>query len=462
MSARLPASDPLANSSARFAFIIRRGPAPRVIELGDRTIWTLAILTALLLAWYLAATLYLVFRDDMVAGLVSGQRRVHYAYEDRILELRARIDRITAKQLQNQETIEDRVAGLVARQAELEARAIMMADLAGRAEKAGLPRGRAGTLPDIVSGANLPMGGPALSFAPATERRAKPMPVETAPLPPTRPQAEPMLKGPMDGVVKEVERRAQRVEESQMLALGEIEAAAGAQITQSRQVVAALGLDAARFGKTGLSLPAIRRPAPLESLHLRDVSSEPGSSDMGGPYLPASTALGEPSFDFRFGRVETALDQARHARQVIEALPIGRPLGQRYDLTSTFGTRLDPFTRSLAQHSGIDFRAPTGTPVRAVAAGKIIEAGPNGGYGRMVEIDHGFGITTRYAHLSSITVNEGDSIARGAVLGHVGSTGRSTGPHLHYEVRIDDDATDPMRYVRAQSFLASRTPPDGE
>jgi murein DD-endopeptidase MepM/ murein hydrolase activator NlpD len=288
------------------------------------------------------------------------------------------------------------------------------------------------------------------------------MPVEAAPLPPTRPQPEPAPKGPMDGVVQEVERRAQRVEEGQMLALGEIEAAASAQITQSRQVVAALGLDPGRFGKTSLSLPAIRRPAPLESLHLRDVSSEPGSSDMGGPFLPASTGLGEPSFDFRFGRVESTLDQARHAKQVLETLPIGRPLGERYDLTSTFGTRLDPFTRSLAQHSGIDFRAPTGTPVRAVAAGKIVEAGPNGGYGRMVEIDHGFGITTRYAHLSAITVNEGDTIARGAVLGHVGSTGRSTGPHLHYEVRIDDDATDPMRYVRAQSLLANRPPREDE
>ena len=72
----------------------------------------------------------------------------------------------------------------------------------------------------------------------------------------------------------------------------------------------------------------------------------------------------------------------------------------------------------------------------------------------MVEIDHGFGITTRYAHMSSIAVNDGDQVEKGAVIGHVGSTGRSTGPHLHYEVRIDDDATDPMRFVRAQQVLA--------
>lgn len=459
MSVRIPASDPLANSRARFAFVIRGGGSPRIIELGDRTVMAIGGLTLVLLAWYLFATLYLVLRDDVVVSLVSGQRRVHYAYEDRILELRARIDRITAKQVQSQETIEDRVASLVARQAELEARAVMMADLAGRAEKAGLARpdnpAPAATLPDFLNPSPPTLGGSALSFAPVTERRAKPMPVEPAPVPPVRP-ADTLPKGPMHGVVQEVERRAERVEATQMGILVAIEETAGAQVLQSRRMVSALGLDPGRFGKSSLSMPAIRRPAPLDSLHLRDVSADQGGSDMGGPWLPAATAETPASFDFLFGRVESALDQARHARQVIKALPVGRPLGEKFDITSSFGTRMDPFTRSPALHSGIDFRAPTGTPVRAVASGKVIEAGPNGGYGRMVEIDHGFGISTRYAHLSMIAVHEGDTIEKGAVLGHVGSTGRSTGPHLHYEVRVDDDATDPMRYVRAQALMAAQ------
>ncbi|MCE2932629.1 MAG: M23 family metallopeptidase, partial [Hyphomicrobiales bacterium] len=85
----------------------------------------------------------------------------------------------------------------------------------------------------------------------------------------------------------------------------------------------------------------------------------------------------------------------------------------------------------------------------------VIEAGYSGGYGRMVEIDHGNGLSTRYAHLSSIQVSEGDTILAGQVLGTVGSTGRSTGPHLHYEVRIDDDATDPMRFLRASRLMTA-------
>jgi murein DD-endopeptidase MepM/ murein hydrolase activator NlpD len=87
--------------------------------------------------------------------------------------------------------------------------------------------------------------------------------------------------------------------------------------------------------------------------------------------------------------------------------------------------------------------------VRATAAGVVTEAGNSGGYGIMVEIDHGNGLTTRYAHLSSISVKVGDRVATGAVVGHVGTTGRSTGPHLHYEVRVDGEAIDPMRYIRA-------------
>lgn len=464
MSLRSPSSDPLANSTARFVFVIRGGGAPRIVELGDRKVFALGILTLLLLAWYLFATLYLVLRDDVVVSLVTGQRKVHYAYEDRIVELRARIDRITARQLQNQETIEDRVAGLVARQAELEARAVMMADLSARAEKAGLAgkAAPAGTtqrngLPELFAVPTLPMGGPALSFAPATERRAKPMPVDPEPLAPVRP-SEGKPRSPMDGVVKEVERRAQRVEESQLGILAALEETAADQIGQSRRMVGALGLDLGRFGKSSLTVPAIRRPAPLDSMQLRDVSGDSNTSDVGGPLLPPPSSQPAPHFDHVFGRVETALEQARQAKQILKALPVGRPMGERYDLTSNFGTRLDPFTRSLAMHSGIDFRAPTGTPVRAVAGGKVIEAGPNGGYGRMVEIDHGYGITTRYAHLSSIAVNEGDVVEKGAMLGQVGSTGRSTGPHLHYEVRIDDDATDPMRFIRAQTLLASQAP----
>jgi murein DD-endopeptidase MepM/ murein hydrolase activator NlpD len=124
------------------------------------------------------------------------------------------------------------------------------------------------------------------------------------------------------------------------------------------------------------------------------------------------------------------------------------------DLTSGFGARIDPFTRSPALHTGLDFRADHGAPVRAAGAGRVIGAEYAGGYGNMVEVDHGNGVTTRYAHLSAIAVGVGQTVAAGTVLGRAGSTGRSTGAHLHYETRINDEPVDPQRFLRAGLKIA--------
>ncbi|MEK4032817.1 M23 family metallopeptidase [Methylocystis sp. IM2] len=123
-------------------------------------------------------------------------------------------------------------------------------------------------------------------------------------------------------------------------------------------------------------------------------------------------------------------------------------------MTSTFGYRADPFLGRPALHSGVDLRDDYGALVRATAAGVVAFAGPQGGYGNLVEIDHGGGVSTRYGHLSAIDVGPGQPVAPGAAIGRVGSTGRSTGPHLHYEVRMDGEAVDPARFLKAASALA--------
>ncbi len=106
-------------------------------------------------------------------------------------------------------------------------------------------------------------------------------------------------------------------------------------------------------------------------------------------------------------------------------------------------------------HTGLDFRGDTGEPIRATAAGKVVSAGWNGGYGKMVEVDHGNGFSTRYGHMSEISVSVGQTVRIGQTLGKIGSTGRSTGPHLHYETRVDDKAVDPQKFLRAGSRLGS-------
>lgn len=125
-------------------------------------------------------------------------------------------------------------------------------------------------------------------------------------------------------------------------------------------------------------------------------------------------------------------------------LPLLSPIVEPHHISSGFGLRRDPFTRALSRHEGIDFVAPTGTPVLATAPGRVLQARYWGPYGLLVEIEHEWGFATRYAHLSRLLVKEGDTVQAGDTVGLLGNTGRSTGPHLHYEVRFQERAIQPQ------------------
>jgi murein DD-endopeptidase MepM/ murein hydrolase activator NlpD len=130
-------------------------------------------------------------------------------------------------------------------------------------------------------------------------------------------------------------------------------------------------------------------------------------------------------------------------------MPLRRPVQGEIDMTSSFGVRIDPFLSRPAMHTGIDFRGDTGEAIHVTAGGTVVSAGWSGGYGRMVEVDHGNGLATRYGHLSEIDVQVGQTVKAGQTVGRMGSTGRSTGPHLHYETRIDGEAVNPRKFLHA-------------
>ena len=173
------------------------------------------------------------------------------------------------------------------------------------------------------------------------------------------------------------------------------------------------------------------------------------NSNVGGPYQPVTRA--DPTFKQLFMSWKK-LDQLQDGAI---AVPSDKPV-KTAAFTSGYGVRSDPFAGRAAMHAGIDLSGPVGTPIFATADATVLRSGWNsGGYGNLVELDHGRGINTRYGHLSSIAVSPGQRVKRGDVIGRMGSTGRSTGSHLHYEVRIDGRAVNPIPFMKSTDYLVA-------
>ena len=177
-----------------------------------------------------------------------------------------------------------------------------------------------------------------------------------------------------------------------------------------------------------------------------------GYSGQGGPLTPiALSTRGElPSkATERANRLLDQMDRLNLYRIAAQAAPFAIPVKSSYRFTSGYGYRRDPKTGGRRMHSGVDFAGPVGTPLYATADGVVTHAGWLSGYGRLVKIKHEFGIETRYAHMSKIRVKVGQRVSRGERIGDMGASGRVTGPHLHYEVRVGGKAVNPMIYIKA-------------
>ncbi len=170
-------------------------------------------------------------------------------------------------------------------------------------------------------------------------------------------------------------------------------------------------------------------------------------SAQGGPLLTLTTSA-DGSLDPRFQRFGLSLARMDALERSVARLPQVLPASLEY-ISSGFGFRLDPFTGADAFHPGLDFRGPLGAPIYAAARGTISFVGARSGYGNCVEINHGNGLVTRYAHMSGFRAVLGTAVQPGDVIGLIGSTGRSTGPHLHFEVRINDRPVNPRPFLEA-------------
>jgi len=407
------------------------GHAGRHVRLGPVTFWIAVGSLVIMAGWALATGTYFAFHDDVLTRLIARQKEQQFAYEDRIAELRTQVDRIASRQLLDQDQFEQKLEQVIRRQATLEQRASLLAGMPDPTTTGSI-KGRPTPIAETQRG-ETPKASPindTTIAAPPSGRQAR---LEA----PKRPSlarrliglAEPASAG-LTGTLTRLQASLDRVEARQTATLNTLEARYDTKAKRIRSVLADLGMNPKKAGP-----------------------SAPDAT--GGPFVPATLPRSAASFERQFYHLQLARTDADHLTRVLSAVPVRKPITADIDISSGFGVRPDPFLGRPAMHTGLDLRGTMGDPVRATANGTVTTAGWSGGYGNMVELDHGNGFATRYGHMSAIDVKVGQQVKIGQIVGRLGSTGRSTGPHLHYETRIDGEAVDPQRFLRAGFKLGS-------
>jgi murein DD-endopeptidase MepM/ murein hydrolase activator NlpD len=383
--------------------------------------WIVVGALVIMAIWSIATGTYFAFRDNVLTRLIGRQTELQFAYEDRIAELRAQVDRIMSRQLLDQEQFEKKLNALLQRQATLEQRT---AALTGDASITGTIK-PARTVPTATIPAEKPVRVRPISdtviFVAPPDREAR---LQSRELPTTTTRlAESATAGGVGGVLARISLSLDKVEQKQAATLTNLEERIDTRARRMQSVLADLGISAGRL--------------PVEGA-------------LGGPFVPLKPPQsGASGFERQLYRIHMARAQIDRYRQTLTAVPVRKPVVGETDMSSPFGMRMDPFLGRPAIHTGIDLRGDVGELVRATATGKVTIAGREGGYGNMVEITHGNGLASRYGHLSEISVKIGQLVRIGEIVGRIGSTGRSTGPHLHYETRVNGEAVDPQKFLRA-------------
>ena len=398
---------------------------------GPVVFWIVVGTIVLLGLWSAATATYFAFRDDVLTRLIARQAEMQYAYEDRIAELRAKVDRTTSRQLLDQEQFDQKLDQIMRRQTALESRATAL-----------------GAIPDATVTGSIRPPARGAAIDPAPSGTPKPSPISDTVIfvaPPDRearlesrapinasPQPNQFAKAQgFDNVLVRLQSSLDQVERRQMATLSSVEEAIESRVRRMRGVINDLGLDMAQLEA------ATRAPASA------------------APSLPVKLPADAGPFERQLQRINFSRVQMQRLNATLALVPYRKPVIGEVEFTSGFGVRNDPFLGRPAMHTGLDFRAATGDPGArhrerqggVVGMGwRLWPHGRNRPWQWLVDAlrpplrDQRQGRRRREDR---------------TVIGAVGSTGRSTGPHLHYETRIDGDAVDPQKFLRAGVRLSA-------
>jgi murein DD-endopeptidase MepM/ murein hydrolase activator NlpD len=434
---------------------------------------TMAGLLLIFLGWVAFASVNVIFKDRIIAAKEHRYQLMQAQYESRVADLQDSYDELnnavvaaedrftsTADELQAKQNA---IGSLLGRKQAVDA---TLAGISGRVGGTASQQDEVKTAPG--ESAAMASDSVAIAVTPTPQQftsgrtpavgssELEMLPEGTEPQPRT---AKPVRASFLDNTVSEAVRRFAAVFFKPKVApsyplveppgLGAIARDTDRVAKMGVQETAMLrGLDQVITGRV-YDLQSVLQRVGVNSKILERTASGGG---MGGPEVPIQSVKLEGVSDTAF--TAAYLGAAAHVKELatlfsaLHHVPLTTPVhGNEFEITSGFGPRIDPFTHGIAFHPGVDFGGPWGAAVAATAAGTVVWAGPRSGYGNMVEIDHGYGFRTRYGHLSSVLVRVGAKVEKGSPIGRLGSTGRSTGPHVHYEVWLADAVRDPSRFI---------------
>jgi murein DD-endopeptidase MepM/ murein hydrolase activator NlpD len=431
---------------------------PRTLVVGLGSIISVLAVMGLLAAWGAGLTFIMVFGDRVSERIIAENSQMQDAYEQRLQAFRAEIARLTFEVEQSKfdtTSVEGRVIELGRRQRQLEIRLLALKQLS---DVVGLSTGAA---PSLTPGPAAP--APAAPATPPARRirfdakeldageldaqdapRFGPNPFIDAPqaqplLIPVQAEAPPTMEQALqpreqstdiDGFILRMDRALRAMEQLQFSVLANMSRYSGVSTDRIRAALTLIGLSPERAlemrGRANLVIPNIVLP------------------------------LSEQNSPFAQG-----IERARQnhgltlgVRTIVEALPTTRPTAPSIRYSSGFGYRVHPLLGYRRLHAGVDMAAPAGTPIFAAGSGVVLSAGWGGGYGNLIQVDHGNGIVTRYAHLSQMNVATGQPVGKGTLIGLMGTTGASTGSHLHFETRIYGSPVNPACFLLAGDRIA--------
>ncbi|MCW6509020.1 M23 family metallopeptidase [Lichenifustis flavocetrariae] len=394
--------------SSHVFLTIARGHRQKTIAISRWTALTAAIVLVFATLWSVGCTFYVAAHDTLLSAMTRRERDLQFDYEDQIAALQRQLERALSQHAQTERAIGSKLETLANQEVELRRNAGTVSHLAQ--QLLHLSARSSGTLQEDLS-------HPAPSVGQVDGALEK-----------TAGRIEPDPGQPLSDRLANLSSDLGVIASRQQQDLTSLQSAAADRLTRFRDALTGVGLTAGRF-------------------------AAPAGAGMGGPFVPLDPSKARTPFERTSLELLGTLAETEKMKGLVAHVPFGKPLEGSPEVTSPFGARIDPFLGRAAMHTGLDLRDETGTSVLATAPGRVSFAGSASGYGTMVEIDHGNGLATRYAHLSAISVALGEHVEAEEVIGRVGATGRATGPHLHYETRIDGEPVDPMRFLTAGSRL---------